>query len=65
MSPREPKQALADAQQAFAKYYAQCFWSFDPNYVVTLDDVAWVAEQLKKHGNREAWLVAAALETSA
>ena len=30
-------------------------WSFDPDYRIGSSDVAWVAEQLRKNGGREAW----------
>lgn len=48
---------LREARRAFKKYYSQCFWSFDPNYVIQFNDINWVAEQLKKNGNRQLWLL--------
>jgi hypothetical protein len=32
-----------------------CFWSCRPDLEIGAEDIAWVAEQLMKHGNREAW----------
>lgn len=49
---------IREARRAFKDFYAQCFWSFDENYIVKQDDVSWVIEQLRKHGNRLAWHVA-------
>lgn len=52
---------LREARRAFRRYYARCFWSYRADLVITRDDIAWVAEQLRKHGDREAWMLAAAL----
>lgn len=52
---------VREARRAYHHYHAQCFWSYDPDYVVRLDDIPWVAEQLMKHGGREAWELGARL----
>ena len=52
---------VREARRAFRRFYAQCFWSFDPKYLVTARDVEWVCDQLMKHGGREAWEIAARL----
>ncbi len=52
---------VREARRAFRRFRAICFWSFRPDLVIGSDDVAWVAEQLMKHGNREAWMVGAKL----
>lgn len=52
---------VREARRAYRRFHALCFWSFDPDYSVGANDVAWVASQLRKHGNREAWKVAEAL----
>jgi len=52
---------VREARRAFRNYYSRCFWSFDPNYRITLDDVHWVAEGLRKFGDRQAWNKAARL----
>lgn len=49
---------VREARRAYRRYHAQCFWSYRPDLVIGLSDVPWVAEQLRKHGNRETWLVA-------
>lgn len=46
---------VREARRAFHRYHARCFWSFDPDYKITQHDIPWVAEQLKKHGDRAAW----------
>jgi hypothetical protein len=46
---------VREAKKAYIQYFAQCFWSFDPKLKIGKDDVDWVAEQLMKNGNREAW----------
>jgi hypothetical protein len=52
---------VREARRAFRRYFSQCFWSYDPDYVVSLDDVPWVAEQLMKNGGRAAWELGARL----
>jgi hypothetical protein len=52
---------VRQARRAFRRYYAKCFWSYRPDLEIRIDDVPWVAEQLRKHGDREAWRVAATL----
>jgi hypothetical protein len=52
---------VREARRAFRKFHTQCFWSFDPSYVVTLADVPWVAKQLMAHGGRAGWETGAKL----
>jgi hypothetical protein len=52
---------VREARRAFRRFRATCFWSYRPDLVIRSADVPWVAEQLRKHGNREAWRVAARL----
>lgn len=63
LSPESAKKMVCvrEARRAFKKYQSRCFWSFDPEYRVTINDVDWVAEQLMKHGDREAWLLGSKL----
>ena len=61
-----PEQARAmvrvrEARRAYRAFYARCFWSSPPDLVITAADVPWVAEQLMRHGGREAWRKGAAL----
>ena len=52
---------VREARRAFRRFHAECFWSFDPNYLIGLADIPWVIEQLQKNGGREAWGAAARL----
>ena len=52
---------VREARKAFRKYHAQCFRSYRPDHEINLGDVPWVAEQLMKQGNREAWRLGAEL----
>jgi hypothetical protein len=54
---------VREARRAYRKFHAQCFWSSPPELTIGLDDVAWVAEQLMRHGGREAWEKGAALRS--
>lgn len=46
---------VREARRAYARFYACCFWSYDPGYRVTEPDLPWVAEQLMRHGGRDAF----------
>jgi len=52
---------VREARRLFTAYYAQCFWSFRRDLRITLADVAWVADQMRKHGGMEEWRRAARL----
>ncbi len=52
---------VREARRAFRKYHASCFWSYRADLPVGMDDVPWVAEQLMKPGNRQAWEIGNAL----
>ena len=52
---------VREARRAFRRFRTTCFWSYRPDLEIGLADVAWVAEQLMKHGNREAWRIGARL----
>lgn len=49
---------VREARRAYRRFYTQCFWSYDPDLKITRADVPWVAEQLRRYGGREAWLLA-------
>lgn len=53
--------AVRLARQAFKEFRTKCFWSFRGDLTIGPEQVPWVAEQLRKHGNREAWAKAAKL----
>ena len=52
---------LREAKRAYRRFHARCFWSYDPDYALTLGDVEWVAKQLMRNGGREAWDIGAKL----
>ena len=52
---------VREARRAFRQFRATCFWSYRPDLVIGAADVAWVAEQLMKQGNRDAWRTGAKL----
>lgn len=52
---------VREARRAFRRYYTRCFWAYDPELRIGPADLAWVAEQLRKHGDREAWMIAGKL----
>ncbi|MBX9928128.1 MAG: hypothetical protein K2X99_04370 [Gemmatimonadaceae bacterium] len=52
---------VREARRAFKRFHATCFWSYRTDIVIGGDDIAWVAEQLRKHGDRSAWAMAAKL----
>jgi len=52
---------VREARRAFHRFRALCFWSFCPDLTISAADVPWVAEQLMKHGNHDAWRAGAKL----
>ena len=52
---------VREARRVYRRFHATCFWSFDPTYRIGRSDIAWVAEQLRKHGGRDAWEIASKL----
>ena len=52
---------VREARRAFRRFRTTCFWSYRPDLKITAADVPWVAEQLMKHGDREAWRIGARL----
>ena len=52
---------VREARRAYRRFFHLCFWSYAPGLKISAADVPWVAEQLRKHGGREAWETAARL----
>lgn len=46
---------VREARRLYRRYFTQCFWSFDPDFEARAGDIAWVADQLRRHGGRAAW----------
>lgn len=53
---------VREARKLFRTNYITCFWWARPDLIIGLEDVAWVADGLRKHGGRDAWRAAARLE---
>jgi hypothetical protein len=52
---------VREARRAFRRFHTRCFWSYDPDYRISLRDVVWVADQLMKFGGRAGWELGARL----
>jgi hypothetical protein len=52
---------IREARQAYRRFHAACFWSYRRDLPIGIGDLPWVAEQLRKHGNAEAWKIASRL----
>jgi len=63
LSPEDARMMVKvrEARRAFRRFRSQCFWSYRPDLEIGAEDVGWVAEQLMKHGGREAWRIGARL----
>ena len=63
LSPEDARAMVAvrEARRAYRRFRTKCFWSCRPDLEIGAEDVAWVAEQLMKHGDREAWRIGARL----
>ena len=63
LSPEQAREMvrIREARRAYRRFYHQCFWSYAPDLVISAADIPWVCEQLRKHGGRTAWEVAAKL----
>jgi len=60
--PASPE-LVAKAVAAVREFEAQCFWFWHPDAVVqTLEDVEVVIKELRRNGNRRAWLAAQELQ---
>jgi hypothetical protein len=47
--------AVRLAHSAYRRFGAQCFWPYVPSLHITAANAGWVAEQLRRNGNRTAW----------
>jgi hypothetical protein len=54
--------AVREARKLFRAHYLTCFWWARPDLTIGLNDVAWVADGLRKHGGRDAWCAAGKLQ---
>jgi hypothetical protein len=49
------------AQQAFRDFFAQCFWSSDPDLKITEDLIPFVIHGLRYYGGHKGYQIAAEL----
>ncbi len=63
LSPEDARAMVKvrEARRAFRRFRTRCFWSYRPDLHIGPAEVPWVAEQLMKHGDREAWRIGARL----
>lgn len=47
------------ARQAFKDFYAQCFWSCDPNLVVTEQHIPFIIRELRHYGGHRGYRMVA------
>ena len=52
---------VREARRAYRRFYTECFWWCDPDYLIGAGDIEWAADQLRKNGGREAWMAGAKL----
>jgi hypothetical protein len=55
------EQRLLVAQKAFRDFYAQCFWSYDPQLTVTEDLVPLIIRELRLNGGHKGYRIVAEL----
>jgi hypothetical protein len=55
------QQKVELAQQLYREYRATCFWSCQPDLVITEDLITFVAEGLRENGGRKGFLAASPL----
>jgi hypothetical protein len=55
--------AVRLARSAFSKFRVLCFWSYSADLKITAANAAWVAEQLRRNGNRAAWKAAGRIQS--
>lgn len=58
-----PPELVAKAEAAVREYEVQCFWFWHPEARIrTMADVREVIAELRRYGNRRAWLAAQDLQ---
>jgi hypothetical protein len=53
--------AVRLGRKAYLDFRVHCFWSYK-DLTVSRSNVAWIAEQLRRNGNRAAWQRAAQIQ---
>ena len=55
------QRGIALAQKAYRDFFAQCFWSSNPDHVVTEDDLPWIMRNLRENGGHRGYRIVAEL----
>ena len=57
LSPEQAKEMvrLREARKAYREFHTTCFWSSPEDFQAGKDDIAWIIDQLKRHGGRAGW----------
>lgn len=53
---------VREARKLYRRHHVTCFWWARSDLTIRMDNVAWVADGLRKHGGRDGWRAAARLE---
>jgi len=53
--------AVRLARAAFRQFRTQCFWSYR-DIEISIENAGWVAAQLRRNGDRNAWRAAARIQ---
>ena len=62
LSEAEKRQRRVElARKAFKDFFAQCFWSADPNYVIEEKYLPWVMANLRYYGGHRGYRIVAEL----
>ena len=63
ITSQAPPELIAKAEALVRQYAAQCFWFWHPDAVVnSVEDIRTVIRELRRNGNRQAWLAAQELQ---
>ncbi len=57
--PEPTNAAVVLAAQAFRRFYASCFWSADPQLLITAESVPFVVRGLRENGGHAGYRAAA------
>ena len=49
------------ARKAYKDYFAQCFWSYDPDLVITEEHIPLIVRELRQNGGHKGYQIAAEL----
>ena len=52
---------VREARKAYKQYYTRCFWSYKRALQIGANDVPWVADRLRRHGDLATWHLATRL----